>query len=328
MHQFTSQIKNQIKKVGATAFLAAIFISAPVAADHAVTNPHDTYGQPYETVQTDPSNPAFREANPFRVYIAIQTEAKLQRNQARRGARQNHTSGYDRNDARTRQGRHSRHQARTNNNGFEQRALRSITRALPHNIILVNSPRQADMTVRVRQQQYDMNFRIVDVDQKDKKYKKSRRYAGGPCGVHQRAFYTRVKEKGEAEAFYSLKFKLKGFDPYRNDIHIRSSEKFSYGKNLRARTNCGLRPTQQLPSKGVTKLFNRASPEYRHYVAMEIKREAAQKLGHNIARQIVSRSHQHYTALAVRLNHTNYYENQYSDAALGLATLITLFAKN
>ncbi|MBL4838977.1 MAG: hypothetical protein JKY34_15525 [Kordiimonadaceae bacterium] len=326
MHPFKSRITNLTKTFGAAAFLAATVISAPIAADHT-----DTYDQPFDAVQIDPTNPAFREANPIRVYIAIQTEAELRRNHTHRGTRHTHNNGYDHNDARAHQGDRSRQQAQhqhADDNGFEQRALRSITRTLPHNIILVGSPRHSDMTVRVRQKQYDINFRIVDVDEKDKKYKKKYRNAGGSCGLHHRAFYTRVKEKGEANAYYDLKFTLKGLQTYRNSIHVRSSEKFSYAKNLRARTNCGVGPTKQLPSKGVTKLFYQASPHYRQQVVNEIRREAADDLGRTIARKIKRRSNQHYVALAERLNHGAYYENQYNDAVQGLAALFTLIAKN
>lgn len=181
---------------------------------------------------------------------------------------------------------------------------------LPDYVRIVDSPRYADLVVRVREVDYDLNFRVIDVDRKDKKYKKSRRYTGGRCGIYHKAYYTKIKEKGEAYASYDIKVNLKGIGRDRDYFTLRSAENFSYGTELRANTNCGMRPTNHMPSNGVAKLFRRASDGYRHHVAREIREEATRDLSRKLAHNIRKQADYYYTDLAARLS---YGDSRYDD---------------
>jgi len=193
----------------------------------------------------------------------------------------------------------------------EQKTERRFAHYLPGYVALVDSPQHADLVIRVRETDYDLNFRVIDIDQKDKKYKKKRRYVGGRCGVHHKAFYTKVKEKGEAYASYNVKVNLKGINRNSDRFTLRAAENFSYGTNLRASTNCGMQPTNHMPSNGVAKLFSKSNDDYRHHVARKIRREAIDNLGRKIAQRIHEQADHYYTDLAADLNNRHYYERDY-----------------
>jgi hypothetical protein len=193
--------------------------------------------------------------------------------------------------------------------GFENRTLYTLERNLPSYVQIVHDRRYADMVVQARQTDYSLNFRVVDVDREDKKYGKKYRYTGGRCGHHVRAFYTEVKEKGEAYASYSVRVSLRGEGREQDHLRLRAAEDFRYGKDLTAQTNCGTVPTQHYPSKGVAELFAKASPAYREEVVREIRQEAADDLGKALAKKVRNRTDQYYTGLAVRFSQTHRHDN-------------------
>jgi hypothetical protein len=182
------------------------------------------------------------------------------------------------------------------------RIKQQVEAYLPDYVRFVSTPAWADLVLRVNRTDYSLNFRVVDVDHKDKKYKKARHYSGGRCGIHHRAFYTKIKEKGEAFASYQIKANLKGVDRDWDQITLRSAEDFTYGKDLRATTNCGMRPTHVMPSSGVAELFARAGGGYRNHVAQEIKQEAMGDLSRQLAGRIRAYADQYYHDLAYELN--------------------------
>lgn len=207
-----------------------------------------------------------------------------------------------------------------------------VAEMLPDYIIPVTSAREADLVIRVRQTDYDIGFHIVDVDQKDKKYKKGRRYVGGRCGVYHKAYYTKVKEKGEAYASYKVAVRLNGISRDRDQFTLRSAKNFSYGTDLRAATNCGLQSTQHMPSKKVAKLFGKADQGYRRYIAAQIRGKAVNDLSRQIARRVLVQADYFYTDLAARLNHQRKYEEEsrlhsLPDELLQLSNLLWRYAK-
>jgi len=209
--------------------------------------------------------------------------------------------------------------------GHQQAAhtFNKMQHLLPTYIALTDNRAAADLVIKVQQTDYTLNYRIIDTDNKDKKYKKDRRKTGRKCGYYQKAYYTKVKEKGEAYASYNVKTNLKGFGREYDQVTLRSAENFSYGANLRASTNCGIRQTNHMPSNGVAKLFRQAEPEYRHHVSYKIRQEAAETLGLHLARTIGAKSNDFYVGLAARLNvksgttpasyYGGYYDGYYGD---------------
>ena len=177
---------------------------------------------------------------------------------------------------------------------------------LPSYVTVVDSPEYADLVIRVRETDYNLDFRIIDVDRKDKRYKKNRRYTGGRCGVHLKAFYSKVKEKGEAYASYNVKVNLKGIGRDTDQFTLRAAENFTYGTKLRAKTNCGVRPTQHMPSNGVANLFSKSNDGYRHQVARKIRNEATSKLSRQIAHRVHAQADYFYTDLAAKLTYSAY----------------------
>ena len=266
-------LETNIQKTAAIAAIAFTGAFAPVQAGDGNGN---YYNERYTEVAPaiNPHDPAFRHAHPLKVYVNLQSR--------KRGAKRV---------------------------AFPGQTLNKLRYNLPDYAILVDHPRDADMVVRARLQDYDLSFRVIDVDSKDKKYKKSRRYTGGQCGTHYKAFYTRVKEKGEAYANYNIRVRINGQATYRDHIRLRSAENFSYGRDLRARTNCGVQPTRHYPSNGVAELFYKSGPDYKDRVAREIRAEAARDLGRAIAKQVHHYSNDFYVGLAGRLNDYNYSHN-------------------
>ncbi|UTW59479.1 hypothetical protein KFE96_03995 [Kordiimonas sp. SCSIO 12603] len=256
-----------------TAAITAIALTGILAPAHANDGNGNYYNERYTEVAPtiNPHDPAFRHSHPVKVYINLDSR--------KRGAKRIAFSG---------------------------QTINKVRYGLPDYAILVDHPREADMVIRTRLQDYDLSFRVIDVDSKDKKYKKSRRYTGGRCGTHYKAYYTKVKEKGEAYANYNIRVRIDGQATYRDHVRIRSAENFSYGRDLRARTNCGVKPTNHYPSNGVAELFYKSGPDYKNHMAREIREEAARDLGREIARQIHRHSNDYYVGLANRLSHQNH----------------------
>ncbi len=317
----------QAKTTMTPRILGATVVLASALSFPATANPDERY-ENYE-----PRHPhhdgTYEEARPFRVYVNIRSIERNNRNRAtnpdvRRIPR-------DRRNERRGAGR-TEHQAGWQNGAdlYRSITMHKIERELPSNILLVDSPTYADMVVKVRETGFDLNFRVTDMDQKNKKYKKDRKFTGGRCGIHHKAFYTRVEEKGEANAFYSVKYDVKGIGTKRDDFRLKASEKFRYGQNLTASTNCGVRATHNLPSNGVAKLFNQAHPSYRHHVASEIRSEAAEELGKKLARKIRNGADNYYANLGERYQHSEYHENshRYSEHKLSVGALIASIILN
>lgn len=224
----------------------------------------------------DPVSYEFRADHPFRVYVDV-------------------AKGYDRR-------RGGRADATDH---FVQDKLRYL---LPDNIVVVSRRRDADMIVRAQLTDYDLSFHVTDVDRRNKKYKKKRRYLPGRCGHHQRAYYTRVTEKGVAHADYHLSFKLRGEGTYGDNIRVRSAESYRYGENLQALTNCGVAPSAHFPNSTVARLFSQAGGHYRDVLAKEIHTENLSKLSYVVAGKIKARADQFYVSLAAtHKGYTPYY---------------------
>ncbi|GHF10589.1 hypothetical protein GCM10017044_00340 [Kordiimonas sediminis] len=169
---------------------------------------------------------------------------------------------------------------------IERRLVDAIQRRLDRPVRFTDSRRRADMIIKARELDYDLSFRITDVDRKDKSYDNRYRYGHGRCGNLYKAYYDRIEEKGTAYYRYQLSVRLKGEMRFKDEFRGRAREDFKYGRNLRAATNCGIRPTDIYPSSKVARLFEKASPGYRHTVAREIRRETLDDLGRQIARII------------------------------------------
>jgi len=228
--------------------------------------------------------------------------------------------------------RHNRSHQRREHRQHNVLQQHQIAEMLPEYIIQVASAREADLVIRIRQTNYTLDFRVIDVDQKDKKYKKDRRYVGGRCGMYRRAYYTKVKEKGEAYASYKVAVRLNGISQDRDQFTLRSATNFSYGTNLRAATNCGLRSTQHMPSNKVAKLFGKANQGYRHHIAARIKDKAASDLNRQIAGRILAQADNFYADLAVRLSYRDRYEEQghlhsNNNSLLHLSSLLWRYSK-
>lgn len=172
--------------------------------------------------------------------------------------------------------------------------------ALPDYIVMVTERHHADMVVRADLIDYDLHFRITDIDRRNKKYKKSRRYLPGRCGYHQRGLYTRVTERGTARADFELSVTLRGVGHHSGRVHIRADESYRYGKDLVAITNCGAVPSHHAPNSTVERLLHRADGSYRPVVAQEIREEAVKKLSRVIADRVRGRAEQYYVHLAER----------------------------
>jgi hypothetical protein len=209
----------------------------------------------------------FRAANPFRVFIQLREGNRAQR------------------DGNQQQGQ----------------SLSQLAHLVPSYVTLTGTPEHTDMKMRVKETSYNLRFRVINTRNKNKKYKKSRRYSGGPCGNYKRAFFRKIKEKGEAYADYSVSINLRGAGRNRDHFTLRSAKNFSYGTDLTASSKCGIQPTRQMPSNGVAKLFNRAGEGYRHGIAQKVRVKTSLKLSRQLAQRINVQADYFYTNLAQRI---------------------------
>ncbi len=239
-------------------FLSGLCITAASAGQTVAA--HDYAQQVYDPVSVE-----FRASHPFRVFVDVA------------GRQDSRGRGIDPTDHLIRDKLH--HQ-------------------LPGNIVLVSDRGNADMIVRARLTDYDLAFHVTDVARRNKKYKKRRRHTPGKCGLHKRATYTRVTERGVSHADYQLTFKLRGDQSYRDVVQIQAAESYRYGKDLNALTNCGYAPSVHYPNKTVERLFAQAGGHFRDVLAREIEAESLQKLTHVLAGNIQARADQFYVRLA------------------------------
>lgn len=265
------RFKTVYKYFATTILTTAIATGAVIAEDryiNANTNTYTSgYNQPVPTYHYDPNSQAFRAEHIFKVYVDIETGKK---------------------------GRADK---------LEYLALETIAGRLPYGVQLVRDPHYADLVIKANEQNYDANFRVVDVDYKDKKYKKRIRYNTnhGKCGGLYKAHYKKVEERGTGYYDYGVRIRMKGYGRDRTRISGKVAEKYSYGADLKAQTNCGLQPTNVFPSGKVARLFERSHPSYRREVRRELRREAACDLGLKIAYIIKNKANYYYTDLAKRL---------------------------
>jgi len=270
-----------LKSIQAPTLVCAVLLgsaAAPVAADVLAQTPVIKVYSEENRPHYSANDASFRAAYPLRVFVQVGNSRRERGNRERSGRRRD-----------------------TTHRDIAQ--IHQLEYLLPSYVIRTANAEQADLILKVRRTDYDLNFRVIDLDQKDKKYKKSRRFTGDRCGNFHKAYYTRVKEKGEAYATYNLSVRLNGIGRDREQFTLRSAKNFSYGTNLRASTNCGMRPTQHMPSNGVAKLFGKANDSYRHHIADDIRTRAANDLSQQIARRIKLQADYFYTDLAARLTY-------------------------
>lgn len=227
----------------------------------------------------DPYSTDFRESRPIRVHVDVDTKGE----------------------------RRERHLT-----AFESNAIKTLQQNLPHYIQLVDNRRRADMTVHARELDYSLDYRVTDRDREDKKYKKAYRHVGGRCGRFIRAYYTEVKEKAEAHARYDVRVTVRGLGRDTDHLRVKASEKFKYGTDLIARTNCGTAPTNYMPSNGVADLFAKASPAYRKHIAREVREETAEDLGRALAGKIRAHANDYYADMALRYARTPRHDDYHS----------------
>ena len=146
------------------------------------------------------------------------------------------------------------------------------------NMQLVFEPRYADLILKVREVDYDFDFLVTKRERRSKKYKHKNRYRGGKCGLYKRAYYDRITERGIAHFQYDIK--MRGTGGYRDyfSLNGEENERFRYGENLLADTNCGRHPADVYPNKTVAKYFDRAGPEHRRKIRGRVRRDVARRL--------------------------------------------------
>lgn len=248
--------------------LGGLFVSVACLAP-----PASAY-QFHYTAGPDPIDQDFRASHPIKVFVDVSQ------------------------DRRVRSDRHSRTDA------ADLYIRDRLHYQLPPYVVLVTNRRIADMTIQAQLLDYDLSFRITDVDRRDKKYKKRYRYTGGKCGHHKRAYYNRITEKAVALADYKVSVRLRGIANYADTARIQAADSYRYGENLRALTNCGVVAAVHYPNKKVAALFNRSGGVYRGTIAQEVRQKSLRNLSHVLARTIKGRTDQFYAGLA----------NQYADA--------------
>ena len=282
---------NSLKTLLASSILSAVMFSAnTIAEDYQGKRVHgQSYGHGaggYEQVQYDPYSPEFRAHYPLKVFVGV--------------------------DA----GRYG------NNEKLRYLVIETLARRLPYGVELVHKPRHADLVIRAKEEDFDADFRVVDIDRRDKKYKKRVRRStsyGGGCGL-RRAHYTRVKEKGVGYYNYGVKIRMKGYGKDYTRVGGKVYEDYRYGKDLKAQTSCGFKPVSVFPSNGVEKLFAQSHPSYRKEVVRELRREAACDLGLRLAYIIKARTDTYYTDLAYQLQEKGkYYSDNSSYGGYGFA---------
>lgn len=192
---------------------------------------------------------------------------------------------------------------------FESLTERAMRQNMPDYVRLVDNARYADIVITIREQDYDLDFRIVDRDRKDDRYGKVNPRTGNHCGPLYKASYTVIKERASAEGRFSVMVRTEGVGRERERLTARADAYLTYGEDLRAHTRCSAEPTHRFPNRHVAELFEQNSEANRLRTARQVRREVAFDLGCKLASEIRSNVDDYYTSLAVRYAHGGYYGN-------------------
>lgn len=197
---------------------------------------------------------------------------------------------------------------------LEDITLRAVRSSLPGNIRIVSNRRDADMVIRAEERDFDVDFRIVDRDRKEKRYDKVNPRTGNQqCGPFYKVSYTEVKERAEGHAVYDIRVSMPGVGRDRERIKAEASAYNVYGENLLAHNRCGSEPTARFPGYSVVDLFGKNNPKERQRMAIEVRRETAEDLGRKLAHEIRENADDYYASLSVRFA----YESNYRDGRDG-----------
>ncbi len=146
--------------------LAALMVSSfalatPAQAKHsAEERGPSVHNQPLPAA-IDPYDTNFRQQHPMRLFVQIEASGKPRQEER-----------------------------------FEAIATDQLEHSLPDYAVLVTHPHDADVMIKVTQNHYILDFRVVDTDRESKTYNKYAKHAMGRCGPLHKAYYTEIKEKG------------------------------------------------------------------------------------------------------------------------------------
>lgn len=192
---------------------------------------------------------------------------------------------------------------------FETVTEQAMRANMPNYIRIVDNPRYADIVIHVREEDYDLDRRIVDRDREDDRYGRVNAHYANHCGPVYKASYTVVKERLDAKARYTVHVTTEGVGRDREHITARADSFLTYGEDLRAHTRCSAEPTHRFPNQKVAALFENGSEFNRTRAANQIRRETAADLGRKLAGEIRSNVDDYYASLAVRYAHGGHYGN-------------------
>lgn len=250
--------------LGAAAVLAALgTITAPAIADD--------YQAPYtESAYDDQAQHV--DIRPLTVWIDVEK------------GRSNF--GKNRGKGKGKHGRRNSHRGDYRQSTFETMVRSSLAQQLPAGAVMARSPYRADLRLTVVERDYEVDFRTLNIKQKDKAYKWSAREGRGPCGRLNRAIYDHVKD--QATANYRFGMRIDGRFNYfqRERISGYDTETFKYGRNLRAMTPCGVKPVSTFPTAKVRRRFEQADPSYTKQVRRELRADVARDVAREAAAEV------------------------------------------
>ncbi|TNE67534.1 MAG: hypothetical protein EP335_01120 [Alphaproteobacteria bacterium] len=180
---------------------------------------------------------------------------------------------------------------------FENIALHSMGRSLPPYVRLVSDARRADLVISADEDDYDVDFRVVDRDREHDDYNDKHKYKSR-CRRFETAYYTEIKEKGEAEGRYTLKTRMRHHGTDIDRIRIDNDASYTYTNKIEAKSDCGMVETNHAPNQKVKDMLARSEPGYRDQVARDIRRDTAEDLGRALASRIARDADRYYAGLS------------------------------
>lgn len=175
----------------------------------------------------------------------------------------------------------------------------SLANSLPAGVQLVQWRGQADVILRVSERDLNVNFRTVDRDRKQRRYKGARRFDGdfaGRCGVPDRALYTKITERAVARYAFDVGIRFRGQGRDRLTLSGRAAVPYAYGTDLVALTRCGPQQTGAFPNRRVERLFLNGSPQGRRLAAKSARAQAYSDAGVRLSNLIGSVAHDYFAA--------------------------------
>ena len=158
----------------------------------------------------------------------------------------------------------------------EANVLNTVAAGLPAGVRLVNSPRRADLIIKAIPRGYDVDFRVLDVDRKQK--------SRGSRNGRAIFTYSKVTERAQLDYAYDFIVRVPGGGRFERRIGGKITNAFAYADNINGFGPGARRANYTTPR--IEELASRNTPQFRRGFVQNLRLLAEQEVARKITRVI------------------------------------------